>query len=311
MEISVIVPAYNEEQNIPILTTQLTEVLGSLGREYEILFIDDGSRDSTFNVLKALCSSDKRIRAIRFRRNYGQTAALAAGFRNAKGRIIVTIDADLQNDPRDIPPLLAKLNEGYDAVSGWRLRRRDGPSKVIFSRIASWMRRAIMGETLHDLGCTLKVYRRDCVQELLLYGEMHRFIPTLLRWQGYSVGELVVQHHKRMYGKTKYKLDRVVKGFFDLVSAKFWNDFSTRPFHFFALIGLLAIFLGGLSIIIPLFYNLFVLGKVSVGVWLLPGGILFLSGIQFVLFGFLSEMLVKDYYSQNREEIYKIRERIN
>jgi hypothetical protein len=217
------------------------------------------------------------------------------------------MDADLQNDPRDIPRLLAGIAQGYDVVSGWRFERKDSLSKKILSWIARVMRRLVTNEPLHDLGCTLKAYRRVCFDGLVLYGEMHRFIPTLLRWKGFRIAELKVNHHPRLHGKSKYRLGRVVRGFLDLISARFMWQFSTRPFHFFALMGSVFLVLGSGVVIVMLGINFVRFNRLSVGPLLLPAVLFVLSGIQFVLFGFLSELQIRTYFSQAQTKSYAIR----
>ncbi|MBS1266155.1 MAG: Glycosyltransferase AglD [Candidatus Woesearchaeota archaeon] len=307
MEISVVIPTYNEEHNVKVLTSKLIKVLDNITQDYEIIFVDDGSTDRTYTNLLKMHKQNKKIKIIRFSRNFGQTAAMAAGFHHSKGKKVITIDADLQNDPADIPKLLKKLNKGYDAVSGWRYNRKDSLSKKIFSRIAFFLRKILTQEKLHDLGCTLKVYNSYCLKNLNIYGEMHRFIPTLLRWKGYRTAEVKVSHYKRKYGKTKYSMARVVRGFLDLISADFWSKYSTRPFHFFAILGFFFLLIGGGAVSYGLLKNILFYNKFSVGPLLLPAVLFILSGIQFVLFGLFSEMQIRHYYSDKPDEIYNIK----
>ncbi|NTV64168.1 MAG: glycosyltransferase family 2 protein, partial [Oscillochloris sp.] len=246
--ISIVVPIYNEEESIPHLYERLSAVLHDYGHAYEIIAVDDGSRDGSFALLAGLATSDPRLRVVRFRRNFGQTAAFAAGFDRARGDYIITIDADLQNDPRDIPQLLARAGEGYDVVSGWRAHRQDAfinrklPS-LIANRLISW----VTGVHLHDYGCSLKVYRADVVKNINLYGELHRFIPAVASWQGVAVTEMPVHHEPRRYGTSKYGISRTVRVVLDLITVRFLLSYSTRPMQIFGLWGLLSI-LGGLGI---------------------------------------------------------------
>ena len=239
INISVIIPVYNEEKNVSILHNSLKKVLDKLKRTYEIIFIDDGSDDNTLKELVKL----KKIKIIKFRKNFGQTAAMSAGFRAAKGKIIISMDGDLQNDPKDIPRLIKKINEGYDVVSGWRFKRKDSISKKFFSKIANFFRRKLINDNIHDSGCSLKIYKKECIESIDLYGEMHRYIPALLGWKGFKIGEVKVEPHARKYGKTKYGLARVFKGLLDLINVWFWRKYSFRPLHIF----------GGLGVILTIF----------------------------------------------------------
>ncbi|MFN3946741.1 MAG: glycosyltransferase family 2 protein, partial [Aquificaceae bacterium] len=210
--LSVVIPAYNEEENVPILYEKLKAVLENLDRHYEIIFVDDGSKDSTWERLKEIAEKDKKVKLIRFRKNYGQTAAMYAGFQHAKGEVIITMDADLQNDPEDIPKLLEKLQEGYDIVSGWRKNRKDPFfSRKLPSMVANWIISKVTGVELHDYGCTLKAYKSDIIKRLELYGDMHRFLPALTKRLGARITEIPVKHHPRIYGKSKYGIGRTVR----------------------------------------------------------------------------------------------------
>jgi glycosyltransferase involved in cell wall biosynthesis len=297
MEYSVIIPVYNEQDNIFPLYGEIVPVMDALKRRFEIIFVDDGSRDGTFARLQRLVSSDRRVRVIKLRRNFGQTAALDAGIRNSRGAIIITLDADLQNDPRDIPRLLAKLREGYDAVSGWRVKRSDAISKKTFSAIANKFRRWLTGERIHDAGCTLKVYKRACFAGITLYGEMHRYIPTLLLYRGFKVGELPINHRKRQYGRTKYKFGRVLNGFFDLLFIKFWNDYSARPNHFF---GRLAVFqfITALLILAEQIIKAVIVQELTLGPMLVLAVLLVITGFLTFIFGFLAEIMSRMYHRE-------------
>jgi glycosyltransferase involved in cell wall biosynthesis len=243
--ISVVVPFYNEEENIEPLHEQLSSVLNGLNRRHEIIFVDDGSTDKTFKNMLKVSARDATVKIIKFRNRFGQSAALKAGFDHAKGDFIISMDGDLQNDPVDIPFLLQKLeNEDYDVVCGWRADRKDPLLKKAFSRFANLIRRNITSEFIHDSGCTFRAYRNECIKNLDLYGETHRYIPAMLLWRGYRIGEVKVRHNPRKYGKTKYGWQRIVKGFLDLIIISFWQKFSVRPIHIFGGLGLLMSFSG-------------------------------------------------------------------
>lgn len=302
MAISVIIPTYNEEENVKILHAELKAVLNQLRQPYEIIFIDDGSRDRTFENLLELRKKDKKVKLIRFRKNFGQTAAMDAGFKAAKGDVIIAMDSDLQNDPADIPLLLQKIDEGYDVVSGWRWNRKDSLSKKLFSFVANIMRRRLTRETIHDSGCSLKAYRKECFKGLDLYGEMHRYIPAILAWRGFRVGEVKVNHRPRMYGKTKYNVRRVFKGFFDLLFIKFWNDYSTRPIHFFGSIAFFQYFLAGL-ILVEQVIKAFIVRALNLGPLLVLAAVLVITGSLTFLFGFLAEILIRTYYKDKQNYV--------
>lgn len=309
LDLSIIVPAYNEEKNVLLLYEKIRAVAERMRvshrMSYELIFIDDGSRDRTLSALRGI--SDHHLVVIAFRKNFGQTAALDAGFKAARGRILVPLDADLQNDPEDIPRLVAKLNEGYDVVSGWRVNRRDSFAKHIISRGANLLRKVLLHDTIHDSGCTLKAYRRECFENLTLYGEMHRFIPAILSLRGFKVTELPVRHHPRKYGATKYSVKRVLKGFLDMLVVTFWMRYATRPIHLFGTLGILTTFLGFL---IGLYLTaLKILFNEPIGnrPLLLLVVLLVVLGIQFIIFGLMSDILVKIYYqNQSTYAIEKI-----
>ncbi|MBR9699992.1 glycosyltransferase family 2 protein [Candidatus Woesearchaeota archaeon] len=305
--LSIVIPAYNEEKNIPILYREISSVLKS--RNYEIIFIDDGSTDRTFQILAQLNKRDKKIRVIKFRRNFGQTAAWDAGFKEAKGEIIVVMDADLQNDPQDIIRLLKKLDEGCDMVSGWRARRKDSISKRLFSRIANNIRKAITKERIHDSGCSLKAYRRECLEDIELYGDMHRYLPALLLWKGFKIGEIKVNHRKRKFGKTKYGIGRIVRGFLDLLIIAFWMRYSVRPMHFFGGLGIVS-FLTGFGIglhltIAKIVYNISLADRPL----LLLAVLLTILGVQFFALGIVADISMKTYHQRN-EDHTRIEKRI-
>ena len=283
------------------------QVLVTLNKTYEILFVDDGSTDGGFSIMKNLHERDPNVRIIKFRKNFGQSAAIKAGFDNAKGRIIVTMDADLQNDPHDIPRMLEKMeNDNYDVVCGWRRQRNDSFSKKIFSKSANRLRTMMTGESIHDSGCTLRVYTRESVADIELYGELHRYIPALLLWKGYRVGEIETHHRERSHGKTKYNSQRLIKGFLDLLVVTFWQKYSARPIHIFGGSGLV---IGALGLIITLYL---VIDRIFFGAGLsdrplfLVGIFLILIGVQFIAFGILADIMLKVYHGQSGRKPYLI-----
>jgi glycosyltransferase involved in cell wall biosynthesis len=302
---SVIVPVYNEEAAVVHLHAEIVQTMRALGQPFEIIFIDDGSRDRTFEYLNTLSP----IKIIRFRKNFGQTAALDAGFKFARGEVFITLDGDGQNDPADIPKLLAQLNEGYDLVSGWRKNRQDDFSKRFMSRGANFLRKFLVADHIKDSGCTLKVYRRECFEDLDLFGEIHRFIPAMLVWKGFKVGEIEVHHRARVAGQTKYTWKRVVKGFVDMISVWFWRKYSGRPLHLFGGLGVL---LGGAGTVMTIVLALLRLTHVISlrnSVWPLVAFFLILAGIQFFVFGLLGDIAIKTYYNGKRT-VYSIRDQI-
>ena len=303
--VSVVIPLLDEEESIRPLYSSLRDVLEGLGKEYEIVFIDDGSQDDSFSVLKSLHEEDpQHIRVIQFRRNFGKTAALTAGFKQARGEVIVTMDADLQDDPAEIPNLLAKLDEEYDLVAAWRHKRQDPMTKILPSRIANLAVSVMTGVRLHDLNCGFKAYRREVVEDLKLYCELHRFIPVLAHWRGYRVGEEKVVHHPRQYGHSKYGFERLGRSFLDFSMVLFLTYYLKRPMHFFGTIGALLFLFG------------FAIGLYLTGLWFLGEGIgwrplLFLGilamivGVQMASIGLLGEMIRN--FAYEAEEEYSIR----
>ena len=305
--ISIVVPFYNEEENIEPLHTELSNTLKSLNREYSIIFVDDGSTDSTCKNMMKVRDKDDKVKIIKFRKNFGQSAALKAGFDHAEGNIVISMDGDLQNDPSDIPKLIEKLeNEDYDVVCGWRADRKDPFSKKISSKFANFLRKLTTGEKIHDSGCTFRAYRNGCVKGLDLYGEIHRYIPAMLLWKGYKIGEAKVKHHPRKYGKTKYGLLRLGKGLLDLIVISFWQRFSVRPIHVFGGLGLLlgisGTLLGGYMGIERL---LFGRGLSDRPLFLLAI-LMIIIGVQFVASGILADIMCKLYYGQNERKNYLI-----
>lgn len=294
-DVSVIVPAYEEAESLPELTRQLRTVLEEMGASFRVWIIDDGSRDETWEVVQTLHEEDPRIAGLRFQRNYGKSAALALGFERVEGRYVVTIDADLQDDPAEIPGLIEMLEEGeYDLVSGWKKERKDPISKTIPSRFFNWVTRLTSGLPLHDFNCGLKVYRREVVKSVNVYGELHRYIPLLAKWAGYDrVAEKPVQHHPRKYGETKFGVERFVQGFLDLVTVVFLTRFAVRPMHFFGTLGTVTF---GAGFLINLWLSL---DKILFGdpigdrPLLLFGLLLILFGAQMFTTGLLGEMVIQ------------------
>jgi glycosyltransferase involved in cell wall biosynthesis len=313
IDISIVLPILNEEKNLEELQSKLTEALVKLGREYEIVAIDDGSTDDTFEVLKRLHRRDPRLKIIKFRRNFGQTAAISAGFDHARGDVIVTMDSDLQNDPSDIPRLLGKIDEGYDVVSGWRADRKDKfLSRRLPSILANKFIARMTGVKLHDFGCTLKAYRKEVVDNINLYGEMHRFIPALARWVGAEITEMKVKHHPRKHGKSKYGISRTTRVILDLMTVKFLLAFSTRPIQIFGLMGLGS---GLVGFLICLYLSIGKLLFPSEATsltkrmpMLLLGILLILVGVQLITMGLLGEIMVRTYHESQRKPIYVIKE---
>jgi glycosyltransferase involved in cell wall biosynthesis len=307
MRYSVVIPVYNEARNVQPLYRAIAEVMDGLG-DYEILFVDDGSTDTTFEEIRSLHEEDGHVRCVSFRRNFGKTPALMAGFAYASGDIVITMDGDLQNDPRDIPGMVDMLDR-YDVVCGWRHDRKDKwLSKKLPSRISNAVSRRLTGLDLHDFNCGLKVYRREALDDLLLYGEMHRYIPAVLAWKGYRVGEKKIRHHEREHGRSKYDANRLLRGFFDLVNFKFWADYSTRPLHFFGGIG--SLFFGA-GLVINLYLLLLKLlygEELSERPLLLLGILLMIMGLQIVFFGFLAEIMIREYYTLSDTKMYSVRE---
>ncbi len=315
-DLSIVIPLYNEVESIPELYRQLTQALEGMGRSYEIIIVDDGSKDGSFQVLAEFHARDPRLKVIRFRRNYGQTAGFAAGFQRARGRWVVTMDADLQNDPADIPRLIAKAEEGYDVVSGWRVRRQDDLLTRKFpSRIANWLIARVTGVYLHDYGCSLKVYHRDVVKNIRLYGEMHRFVPAVASGVGITVAEVPVNHRARERGQSKYAglrktITRTTKVFLDLLTVRFLLSYSTRPIHIFGAMGLLS---SGLGVLLGLYLTFvkLVLGQ-SIGSrpLLLLAVLLVILGVQMISMGLLGEVMVRTYFEAQNKPIYVVREEL-
>lgn len=310
VEISIVLPIFNEEKNLEELHSRITGTLVEFGREYEIIAVDDGSSDGSFEVLKEIHQRDPRLKVIRFRRNFGQTAAMSAGFHHARGDVIITMDSDLQNDPVDIPRLLDKLDEGYDVVSGWRADRKD---KFLSRRLPSILANKLIAKMtdvkLHDFGCSLKAYRKEVTDNINLYGEMHRFMPALARWIGAEITEIKVTHHPRKHGKSKYGISRTTRVILDLITVKFLLRFSTRPIQVFGLMGLGSGSVGFLICLYlsikKLFFKMPLLERMPM---LLLGILLILVGVQFISMGLLGEIMVRIYHESQRKPIYVIKE---
>jgi glycosyltransferase involved in cell wall biosynthesis len=305
--LSVVIPVYNEEENVRLLHEKLKESLDRLQNEYEILFVDDGSTDGTLPILEELQERDTRLIVLSLRRNFGQTAAFAAGFDFARGDVIVTMDGDLQNDPADIPKLLEQIKDN-DLVSGWRKTRKDPfLSRRLPSVIANWLISKVTGVKLHDYGCSLKAYRRDVIKNLKLYGEMHRFIPAVASWYGVRVAEVETAHHPRMRGKSKYGISRTMKVVLDLITVKFLQSFSTKPIQFFGPVGVFSGFLGFLISLALAIDKIFFGRDIGGRPLLLLGALLIIVGIQLIGMGLLGEMLVRVYHESQRKPIYVIK----
>ncbi|MCK5511319.1 MAG: glycosyltransferase family 2 protein [Thermodesulfovibrionia bacterium] len=306
MFVSIVVPLYNEEENIEPLYKALKSSMDKGGRNYELIFIDDGSTDRTLRFLQQLVRKDSTVRVLSFRRNFGQTAAFAAGFDHAKGDVIVTIDGDMQNDPADIPGLLSLIGE-YDIVSGWRRKRKDSfVIRRLPSMIANWLISIVTGVKLHDYGCSLKAYKADVVKNINLYGEMHRFIPAVASWYGVKIAEVETTHHQRYRGRSKYGISRTLRVVLDLITVRFLQSFSTKPLQAFGPIGLLC---GLTGFIISLYLTFVKLSGQDIGgrPLLLLGILLIIVGFLLIVMGLLGEMLVRVYHESQKKPIYVLR----
>ncbi len=308
MELSVVVPVYNEEESIKALYSELKDALRPLNADYEIIFVDDGSEDSTPEMLDEIASKDTKIRVVHFGKNFGQTAALAAGFDIAKGDIIITMDADLQNDPHDIPILLQKLKEGWDIVSGWRRERKDPfLSRILPSMVANWLISKVTGVKLHDYGCTLKAYRRDVVKNLSLYGELHRFLPALASGLGVKITEIPVTHHPRHHGTSKYGMSRIFRVILDLILVQFLLKYATHPIKIFGGLGLLSSLLGFMLGCYLSILKLALHRRIGHRPLLILAVLLIILGIQLLSIGILGEFLTRIYYEGQGKKPYIIK----
>jgi glycosyltransferase involved in cell wall biosynthesis len=307
MTLSIVIPLFNEEENVKELHEKLKKTLDSLDKEYEILFIDDGSTDKTLSILEEIQAHDKRLLVLSLRRNFGQTAAFAAGFDFARGDVIFTMDGDLQNDPADIPKLL-ELMKDNDLVSGWRKKRKDPfLTRRLPSKIANWLISNVTGVKLHDYGCSLKAYRRDVIKNLKLYGEMHRFIPAVASWYGVRIAEVETVHYPRLKGRSKYGISRTIKVVLDLITVKFLQSFSTKPIQFFGPVGMISGMLGFLVSVYLTIDKIFFGHDIGGRPLLLFGALLIIVGIQLIGMGLLGEMIVRVYHESQRKPIYVIK----
>lgn len=302
--LSVVVPLYNEEGNVRDLHQKIVEALRKIGRPFEVIFVDDGSKDKTLEM----CQGLSPLRLVVFRKNFGQTAAFDAGIKAATGEIVITLDGDLQNDPSDIPLLLAKMDEGYDVVSGWRFKRKDPFMKRFFSRTANLLRGMLVKDGIHDSGCSLKAYKRECFKEVDLFGEMHRFMPALLALDGFRVSEVKVSHHPRIHGVTKYNWKRAVKGFVDMIAIWFWRKYSHRPIHLFGGSGIVLSVVGSGILFWMLIEKLVFGASLSERLWPLVGIFFVLIGVQLFIYGLLADIIMRNYYHVRRRMNYTIRE---
>ncbi len=309
MKISVVIPTYNEEENAALLYDELSGVMKSMVCDYEILFIDDGSSDGTLAVLKTIEEADSRVGVVQFRKNFGQTAAMSAGFAYAGGDVIITMDGDLQNDPHDIPRLIDKINEGFDVVTGWRHNRQDTfinrklPS-MIANKIISWT----TGVSLHDYGCTLKAFRREVIKNIHLYGEMHRFIPAIASGMGISFTEIKVNHRARQYGTSKYGISRTIRVVLDLITVKFLLSYATRPIQIFGLLGVISGSAGFLIALIMTIQRQFFDIPLSDRPLLLLAIVLIFIGIQFISIGLIAELQARTYHETQKKPVYYVKE---
>ncbi len=318
IDLSLVIPVYNEEDNLRPLAEEIRAALGDTGLNYEVLFIDDGSKDSSFACLQELAAEDDHVVAIRFRRNYGQTAAFAAGFDHARGKVIVTLDADRQNDPADIPTLLAELEKGYDVVNGWRANRQDDLVRRFPSRIANWLIAETSGVHLKDRGCSLRAFRAEVAHDLNLYGELHRFIPELVNFSGFTMSEVPVNHRARVAGESKYGLSRTFRVILDLFTIQFLRKYGDRPMQLFGRVGII---LGGLGLLIGLYltgikiwagitggmegFNAMQIGDRPL---LLLAVLLIILGVQFLVMGLIAELTVRTYYETQDLRVYRVKE---
>jgi glycosyltransferase involved in cell wall biosynthesis len=307
--LSIVIPIYNEVENVPELHEELQGVLVNLGRPYEIIYVDDGSKDGSFGLLKQVAETHPEVVVIQFRRNFGQTAALAAGLEASRGDVVIFMDGDLQNDPAEIPRLLQTMEEGdFDVVSGWRKNRQDAAvSRKLPSQMANWLISKVSGVQLHDYGCTLKAYRREVMQNVRLYGEMHRFIPAYAAWAGATVTELPVNHRARKYGKSKYGINRTIKVLLDLLTLKFLSSYSTKPIQLFGGLGALCFGAGFLATLLLLYSRFFEDVRINRNPVALIAVFLFLAGLLFITQGLLAELVTRTYFESQGKNTYVIR----
>ena len=308
-DISVVIPLYNEAPTVGELYDELTATLDAVGRSYELILVDDGSTDETYQLLSELHAKDRRVSVVRLRRNFGQTAAFAAGFSQALGRYIITLDGDLQNDPRDIPAMLGRLDEGYDIVCGWRRTRKDPwLTRRVPSMIANWLISVTTGVKLHDYGCSLKAFQAEVVKPLRLYGEMHRFLPAIASEQGVRIDEMVVNHRPRRSGRSKYGLSRTIRVVFDLVTVKFLLSYSTRPLQMFGPPGFVLGVVGAIITAYLGYIRLFGGQAIANRPLLLLGILMVFTGMQLITVGLLAELQARTYHESQGKPIYVIRD---
>lgn len=311
--LSVVLPVFNEQECLPLIYDKLKSVLSQENYSHQIIFVDDKSQDDSLTVLKGFTTTDPTVEVICLSRNYGQTAAMSAGIDHAKGKIIITLDADMQNDPADIPSLVEELEKGYDAVSGWRKNRQDA---FWFKKVPSWFANLLIsklsGKRIHDHGCTLKAYKASTLKSIRLYGEQHRFIPALICREGGTVTEVVVRHHARKSGYSKYGLERVIKVLLDVFFLKFISGYATRPLHFFGSFGIFSLFLGFITAIITVYYRFFGdIPGLNLTPWLFLFVLLTILGVQMIFIGLLAEISIRTYYESQGITTYTIREKIS
>ncbi|HFE63877.1 MAG TPA: glycosyltransferase [Caldithrix sp.] len=306
VDISIVVPAYNEAESFPELLSQIQEAVAPMNMSLEVIIVDDGSNDGSVEVLKSLKEKYPFLKVLSFRKNYGKSAALSEGFKIVQGNYVITMDADLQDDPHEIPNLIAKLEEGYDLVSGWKKKRHDPLSKTIPSRLFNFVTSRITGIRIHDFNCGLKAYRQQVVKDMTVYGELHRFLPVLAHWNGFRVGEIVVRHHPRKYGKTKFGITRFFNGFFDLMTVLFITRYKSTPLHIFGMLGLLTSFVG-IAIELYLTVGWFTGERIRNRPLFFLGILTIIVGIQFFVFGLIGEM-ISAHFAERVE--YSIKEKI-
>jgi len=299
MKLSLIIPVYNEQDNVLPLYNKLKAVLEY---DHELIFIDDGSKDNTYEILKNIQKKDSKLKIIRFRNNFGKSEALSKGFKHAKGDIIITMDGDLQDDPEEIPRFIEKIKEDYDLVVGWKYKRQDPLSKTIPSKFFNFLIKVLTGVKIHDSNCCFKAYKKEVVKNLKIYGELHRYIPSLVNWKGFKVTEIKVKHHKRLHGKSKYGFSRLLKGFLDLLTIKFLIKYSKKPLHFFGSIGIISFFLGALISVYLVYEKYFLNINIGSRPMLILGVLLLIIGVQFICLGLLGEMIL-NMIPNNEEEL--------
>lgn len=307
MDISVVTPVYNEENNLKPLYSEIKETIKGEFDEWEVIMVDDGSSDQSWKTMKELRDSNEELKIVKLRKNFGQSSALQAGLEISKGELIATLDSDMQNDPRDIPRLVGELEEGFDLVNGWRKDREDPFKKKLFSRIAAKMRKLLLGSELNDYGCTLKVMTREAADELSINGEMHRYIPPILESRGFKTSEIEVNHRERNSGETKYGISRIPKGFIDMINVWFWQRYRDRPLHIFGSLGILSMILGGFTGLIAVYRKLNGVGLSDTAATIISP-FLIMIGVQFFISGLLADILVRNYYQRSGNKDYRVEE---